>query len=398
MLVLELLIILFLFLGPAIFAMFGWSTIDSTGSMFQSVHPIIYLLIAYMLVNFSEFKKKKIYLYNTVAVITIIFLFRVLFEQYVISRLAGNLLIPLLFSFYIERVSKKAKSRTYCSQFFILLLFSEIGLAVYERLTKTLIFPWSLYSPEDLNGTANGGDYFRSNSLLGHPLANALCVSIVMSFIAVSSIKSINKYILLISCFIAILCFNARFAIVISFVFYFGYYFLKNKMRPGTFITLGLVSLIIFALISSLNLGDRLLSNGLDSEDTSILARFDIFDMLGYLNYDLIYRGSGLEFVSKALGMLHIENWLLIMIFDLGLITTVYYVCIVYKLSFRSLARFSKGDKLYIFAAFIIIASSNNSLATEVPALSFLMASSVLLPYQKQHENVTNPPLNSNNV
>ncbi|RZL61823.1 MAG: hypothetical protein EOO93_11865 [Pedobacter sp.] len=288
--------------------------------------------------------------------------------------------------FFISEVSKNEKNKRACAKWFIFLFVLEIGIAIFERLTNSLLFSYALFNPEDDNVLVNGIEYFRSNSLLGHPLSNALCVAVVLAFVAVSDLKKYLKYLLILAGFVALLCFNARFAIIISFSFYSLYYLAKNKLKPGSLIALASAVLVIFFLIVNFNLGDRLLIGNLKADDTSILARVDILDMLQRLNSDLLFRGSGLDFVEKSFGILHIENWLLIIIFDLGILVSIYYVYMIFKLPLRSLIRYDFYDKAYIFAVFIIIASSNNSLATGVPVISFMIASSMFLPLNSQKE------------
>src|SRR5574344_1418964 len=65
----------------------------------------------------------------------------------------------------------------------------EVGIAILERIIGVNVFPWhdTVYDISCL-----GGD-FRSVSLHGHPLENALIVSTIMSFILISPLKNIYK-------------------------------------------------------------------------------------------------------------------------------------------------------------------------------------------------------------
>lgn len=376
MLILELLIILFLFLGPPICTLFGWSTLEGM-TLFTSVHPILYLLLIYTALKFNVLVQRKFYWKHTLIIVGLTFLCRILFQQDILLRLDGNLLVPLLFSFFAVEISKNNTVKPILTKWFIFLFLIEVLLAIYERITSSLLFPYTLFNPNDINGMIGGDGFFRSNSLLGHPLSNALCISIVLAFISTSNIKKYIKYSLLLLGFISLLCFNARFAIMVSFASYFLYYLRISNFKFSKLIPLIAVFLILGYIIVDFNLGDRLLSQGLQSDDSSILARFDVFDMLRYVDYSLIIQGSGLDFVEQQLGMLHIENWILIMVFDLGLLVTLYYIYLVVKLAFNWIKGYDQWNKVYLFGVFIIIASSNNSLATQVPALSFFIAASL---------------------
>ena len=115
----------------------------------------------------------------------------------------------------------------------------------------------------------------------------------------------------------------------------------------------------------------------MNSQDSSVAARIDIFEIVKLVDFDLFFfrKGQGVLDLQNKFALDHIENWILIMIFDLGILVTLYYVVLIFRLASISLQSYHLKDKLYLFAVFIVIASSNNSLATQVPALSFFIAS-----------------------
>lgn len=383
MIILELLIILFLFFGPPICVeYFGWSTITEY-SYLTSFHPVLYLLIIYTFISFPKLLKNKFYVRSIVFIVLTVVVSRLLFGDSLI-RFTANLLIPVLFSFFITQVIQKERTKIICKKWFIFLFLLETSIALFEKATKTLIFPYSLFNPEDVNGMATGIDYFRSNSLLGHPLSNALCVAVVIAFIAVSNnISAYLRYTLLGGGFISLLCFNARFAIIVSFGLYILFALFKNRFSLKSYIGLLLVIGVVSYLVFQLGFGDRLFSEGVKSDDDSILARIDILEMLSHINLDFIFRGLGFDALQKRSGFEHIENWVLIMVFDSGLLLTIYYIYMLVRLSFMWLIGLPVLTKIYLFSIFIIIASSNNSLATAVPALSFFIISSALLVDKK---------------
>lgn len=392
--ILELTIILFVFLGwPICVLFFGWNTIESE-SVLGKVHPIFYLLLIYTALNIRQLLRlrDKFVLHNSVIIFSIIFAYGVVLDRFFFSRLIGGLLVPLLFTFFIHEISKKKSRRLYFN-FFISLFVLELLLAIYERFTGTLLFSYALYNPLDINGMVDAG-FFRSNSLLGHPLSNALCVSVVLTFVATSELKAKIKYPLLVLGFIALLCFNARFAIVISVLSYVLHYMITNKSKIKGFFVLTILGLVFLFVIINFNLGDRLLGQGIKSDDDSILARLEILKMLDFVDVSLLYKGLGFEFVEAKLGLLHVENWFLMVLFDTGLLVAIYFVYLIFKIAFLALKNYIIIDKLYIFGVFIVIASSNNSLATQVPALLFLVASSFFFKksypskiYNNEHEN-----------
>lgn len=374
---LEIIIICLLFFGPPICTLFGWSTYGDDDSLFMAIHPIFYFLFLYAILSYNKLIKNKFYLNSTVLILFIFVLVRVLTGQNIVGRFLGNLFVPLLFGFFMEELYKNKKSFKICTNLFLTLFFFEIVLAIVERFGNFLLFPYSLFNPDDINGTVDEGDYFRSNSLLGNPLSNALCVAIVLSFVVVSKLGNVKKGLLILGSFLALLCFNARFATVISVVF-FVLYFFSRKISFKNIFSIVIGGGIVAYLILNFSVGDRIVAEDNYAEDDSVAARIDVFEIIDYVDFEMfLYRkGEGIDDLQNKLSLVHVENWILIMVFDLGIIITLYYFVLIFQLSSISLKTFQLKDKLYLFAVFILIASSNNSLATQVPGLSFFIASS----------------------
>jgi hypothetical protein len=180
--------------------------------------------------------------------------------------------------------------------------------------------------------------------------------------------------------FLALLCFNARFAVLITSLFFIIYYF-SGSFSYKKIISLGIGMGVLAYLIINFNFGDRLFSQGVSSEDTSIAARIDIVDLINLLDIDLLFfrKGTGISEIQNKFAIDHVENWVLIMVFDVGILLTFYYISMIVRLIYINLKPYLLKDKLYVSLVFIVIASSNNSLATQVPALSFFIASCYFL-------------------
>jgi hypothetical protein len=373
---LEIIIICFLFFGPSICAALGWSKYGEDVSQFKTIHPIFYFLLLYAIISFSKLVKNKFYFHSTLLILLIFTSVRLFLGQYIIGRFLGNLFVPLLFGFFMQELYKNKKSFKICTNLFLALFIFEIVLAIVERFGNFLLFPLSLFNSEEFTLSLEG-DYFRSNSLLGNPLSNALCVSIVLSFIVVSKLKNTKKALLILGSFLALLCFNARFATVISVVF-FVFYFFSNKIRVKNIFSIIVGGGIIAYLIMNFSVGDRIVAEDNYAQDDSVAARIDIVELVDYVDFEmfLFRKGDGILDMENKLSLVHVENWILIMVFDLGILITLYYIVLIFQLTAIGLKTFELKDKLYLFAVFILIASSNNSLATQVPALSFFIASS----------------------
>lgn len=95
----------------------------------------------------------------------------------------------------------------------------ECSIAIIERLFISHVFKY-----EKIGIQVPIGD-FRSIGLYGHPLQNALIVLIFVNFILIYENDNKKKYIMAFFGLIAIFCFNARAAIVISISSVFIYFF-----------------------------------------------------------------------------------------------------------------------------------------------------------------------------
>lgn len=104
------------------------------------------------------------------------------------------------------------KNITWLRKLLLLFFIVECGLAVYEKIVGVNVFPdltdsmtaeqLMYYNPEDW--------MFRSGSLWGHPLANAMIVVVFMSFMVISNIKLQYIIPLVTRGYISLYCFNAR--------------------------------------------------------------------------------------------------------------------------------------------------------------------------------------------
>ena len=256
----------------------------------------------------------------------------------------------------------------------------ETGIAVYERLTWHLVFGWI---PEQTIGGDMTMTHFRSTALLGHPLANALIVSVLMSFFLISPFKQKYKYLLWFIGFIAVLCFNARGA-TIGNVVIFCVYFLytqfyskkhpyKHKMRSLMFVAV--LAGIACYLIMNGYIGGRLIENDLD--DGSAQVRIDIWRVFSKYDVKTFLFGvshNNLDMIMFSLGLYATENYWLDWVFRLGLFFLLPYVLLYGKVIRAEYLGYSKIDMFLTLITFLGISSTNNSLSTSIlPTFVFLI-------------------------
>ncbi len=264
---------------------------------------------------------------------------------------------------------------------YMLLLFYllETGLAVFERLTWNLVFGWANTHSVDMDLTVTD---FRSTALLGHPLANALIVSTIMSFLLISPIKSKYKYLLWFWGLLAIMCFNARGAIIgnaIVFVLYMIYTLIFNNKISSIkkfrlFFLVLLLSGIGFYLLSNGYVGGRLMESGVNDESSQV--RIDIWTV--FIKYDLSSFLLGvdshdLDMILYSLSLYATENYWLDWVFRLGVCFLVPYVFLYAGVIRYEYVGYSNINMFITLVTFLGISSTNNSLSSSIlPTFVFL--------------------------
>lgn len=255
----------------------------------------------------------------------------------------------------------------------------EAGLAVYERLTWHLVFGWANIHTVGMNVTATD---FRSTALLGHPLANALIVSTIMSFFLVSPLNSKYKYLLWFWGFVAILCFNARAAIignVVVFLVYLIYTLrfndkISSQEKNRIFWGVLLLAVLGIYLMANGYVGGRLLESGVNDESSQV--RIDIWNV--FVKYDLSSFMFGvsshdLDMILNSLALYATENYWLDWVFRLGICFLVPYVLLYAAVIRNEYVGYSKINLFITLITFLGISSTNNSLSSSIlPTFVFL--------------------------
>lgn len=222
------------------------------------------------------------------------------------------LAVPMMISMLVQIQSVQTKQKI--AKIVLFFFVIESILAIYERITNTNTFELNII--DDITSIDFESWSFRSTSFLGHPLNNALCVSIMMGTILVSKINEKYKFIFLIIGFLGILSFNARGAtLVMSFIIiYYFYLSYKKYGRQIYYKTLLVLASIIgvsffYYIITSTSLGGRLMNND-KIIDGSAQARLDVFEAFNYFSgKDFLFGNQSLYVpIMEKLAQGGIEN------------------------------------------------------------------------------------------
>lgn len=371
-----------LFIGPVVLSVLNWPIESDSGN--NRPYPSLFILVIYIFWAFflNKLNKRN----NRWALIIVI----TAFFTYIGSKLLGRSLnsmvllnsisLPALYFIFFNSNKLQNMKQTIKKTLIVSFIINTI-IAVYERLTMKNIFPISLLHSNTVIDYTHTLDSFRSNSLLGHPLSNALITSIVMIFVLTSTMNYLKKYFLYYIGMLSIFCYNARAAIMISgvtLVLYLLRPIIQNKHTHlrNKFVSIFVIFLSIFiaAYLFYSGYGNRFEVLGDFSTDGSTLARVNIWKVFSYMDYSEILFGiSNNEIYSlteRTVGMAHVENWFIMIGMCIGFILTIFFIVLFIPLFKKALTSFDKYTSFLIIIVVIGLASTNNSLSCGVPAIA----------------------------
>lgn len=358
-------IFLNLFLTTNILLLFRFTNFSLINNMFIAISILFYLIFEDSLMRSNRHFS---FFFLFLLAIQIIF-----FITTGASGFKSTMAIGALFVVGTMPIQKIKNQNLWETIFKIFLFFyiSECSLAIIERIVSTNL-P-ILRIDEDLwNGITRENVSFRSESLLGHPLQNALVVLTAMSFILTSKMSIFWKYGLWFLGFLSLLCFNTRFSIVFSLLL-FVFYQLNSSMskysqkeQKQSFIFIVLICLAGCFLFFSAGLGERLLNMGLMDEG-SASVRIDLFDVFIGIDFHTLLLPTESKIVYSLMeyrGIKVIENFWVIYLFTYGFVFLV-IIIVCYFFIIRNLYKhYSKSQMIYTTMTFFVTASTNNSLVT----------------------------------
>lgn len=366
-----------LFLGVNVMTTLGLKDIESESSALKdNVNPFIFILLAITLYfgvkqKLKNFSKELFFIcFIVVFVLYQLSLGKPASLTFIINAFLGPALIGLL-------LRNIPSSKKFITKLIIVYFITEATICILERILMTNFFKTSL---SDINNYAIDTS-FRSLSIHGHPLQGALILSIIMGFIYISRMSYIRKIQFLILGFIALLAFNTRSSIV-----YWGVlitvFIIKGILTKSENLKVkGISTIILFLSCISLTYllekgwGGRLLEMSLFDE-SSAAVRVNLFYMFKFLNWNDILWGiplENIEYIKYQSGIAIIENYWVIFIFTYGLIGTIIFTIFTAICLAPLFKEYSFCEKSITIGTFLIISSTNNSMATNTPAMFVLV-------------------------
>lgn len=389
-------------MSPDFLYKFGWLYllfVGTNGAYLWGVENKVYYawLIAFFIVAFFFIGKKRDSVPEKARIWLVILVSITFFYKAYILKHSGAFVysIPLLgapfammaYSNYLTAMTKKKWGDLFMALLWFYVL--EVGMAIVERMLGHTII--GIKGGEIQSDVIERGIYgFRSTAFWGHPLSNALVVSTLMSFLLVSSLKVKYKLFLWVVGYISILCFNTRGSIMGNALILLTYLLytvfvarrIKNSVKISIIAMTIVAAIAILSLLLTTGLGGRLTHGTLD--DSSVQTRIDIWAVFDNMSRKELLWGTdsaGIEQLMAMAGLYALENFWIILIMRFGLIFLSLYIC-VYAWWFKSLFEgYKLFDKGLIIVTFVLIASTNNSLADNfMPIFIFIVCSYIFHP------------------
>ena len=223
---------------------------------------------------------------------------------------------------------------------------------------------------------------------MGHPLASAQITAVIMTFIAVANFK--KKYFqifLFILGYVSFFCFNVRGATLVVTAIAVPYFLWKiNKTTPENkrwIIKLGVFCVVcgMIYMVTQTSLGGRLMN--MDLMDDSAQSRLEVFDFYNHYQTqdEFLWGDPGLyRYMMRKLGAGGVENGVIAMILDYGIIFTIPMLLLLFRFQYRKLSIYSKLEKWILLAVFYLIATMNPNLAVAVQWTMWIYAYYVFRP------------------
>lgn len=364
-----------LFLGGNVLAAIGFRSTSLMSLIQPSLYLLLLCLILKILLKNSTADKKYSFILLYVYLINV--------GLHIINQDSGfflfptnTILLPFLWVYLFDESSESLKSTV----FKLLIAFFIINSmwALFERAFVVNVFPPLASSGWNEEDKLEG---FRASALQGSPLTNALCLTVIYTFILISKIKFKYKTYLFILGYMAILCFNTRTSMILwPILFMVNYlYEMKHNIVKSKVLSLLVIIVAIFGLfyfVETAGVGDRLFHGG-TLFDESGDVRVRTWEMFMEQDFMKLLFGIGMdsneiEFMMYNFDVAVIENSWVVYILTIGGLLTILLIYGYYNVFKRILCDYSFYQKTFCIGTFLLLGSTNNGLK-EIPISVFLL-------------------------
>ena len=347
----------------------------STNPLFR-IHPLGYacllFFVAFLLLKRLTIRRIARYCRNELLILgTCVVILAYLFivgRFNAVSFIVDGLMTPAIVSILCY-FTKSSRLRKYT--FIVYAAFgANLLLALFEKTSGTAV----------LNDFYVSSQEFRSSALYGHPLNNALIMSILGTLLYFRQSHWAGKVLILLGTITALLCFGARGAII-GVLACVVLSIIKDSSirRPRKFIlniaSLAFVCGVSVLILANTSLGDRILHRKTFVDDDSAAERIRSIALLSSMNSSQLQWGMSDIDTDKLMNkgkVQIIENYLVVWIAKFGIYFALAILLLLLKFTVKLVRIYDPASLIPILFAFWFIASINNSLASKTRAVSIL--------------------------
>ncbi|OGX83770.1 hypothetical protein BEN48_03090 [Hymenobacter glacialis] len=351
-------------------------------STFTKIHPLTYLLFGLVLFNGLLFDysllraifRNRASLSYALTLLALMAYLGLSGTASAIGYIFDTLLVPVLVLGYLRTLPPDIAARA-PHYALVGVLLNSAG-AIAERVLSHNFFPLA----DDLFG-----DVFRSSSLLGHPLNNALITFVFVMFVLLAELSTARKWSYLLVLLTALLCYGARASLYVSvaavaglylFPLFFSerpYYRRSNKLAVAVlvaFSALGLAYLVLFTPF-----GERLIDASF-YDDSSAGARVEALNLIDFSRPSVFLWArpqERIDYLMYLYDIYIIENFLIVWLLKFGLVFSgLLAAALFFFLRFSS--RLVSGPyALLAVGLFFVTAATNNSLASSTSVITLFV-------------------------
>ena len=342
-----------------LFSFIGYFDEETDYSFFRGLQPMTYILIICFFLAKTKIQGAFQWVYLIFVIFISVFNLRT-GRDADMKMMTTGFILPIFLSNYLKNF-KDIKFKLIAQKGIVVFYCVVCGLALVERLLSVVILARNIEASED---------GFRSWALCGHPLSNALLISIAMSFILLSDMK--RKLELFFLGMVALLCFNTRSSMMYwaaaAVLYYFYLVKSHNKLSKKYFYYLMFAGVAVTVLMVCFGFGNRIITMGAYDESSAAVrvAIFDIFNYYPLSDFKFGYPAKDIQMIQYRSGIygMIIENYWLLFLLRFGYIFTSILSVLMLTFMWKNLKGRKLFDILYILAAFLMVSSTNNSLST----------------------------------
>ena len=342
-----------------LFSFIGYFDEETDYSFFRGLQPMTYILIICFFLAKTKIQGAFQWVYLIFVIFISVFNLRT-GRDADMKMMTTGFILPIFLSNYLKNF-KDIKFKLIAQKGIVVFYCVVCGLALVERLLSVVILARNIEASED---------GFRSWALCGHPLSNALLISIAMSFILLSDMK--RKLELFFLGMVALLCFNTRSSMMYwaaaAVLYYFYLVKSHNKLSKKYFYYLMFAGVAVTVLMVCFGFGNRIITMGAYDESSAAVrvAIFDIFNYYPLSDFKFGYPAKDIQMIQYRSGIygMIIENYWLLFLLRFGYIFTSILSALMLTFMWKNLKGRKLFDIFYILAAFLMVSSTNNSLST----------------------------------